>query len=267
MSRRIALWVLLLGGLFAVGVNVSPAVAACTGGSTLYGYYGMQVSGSTAASQPKFLNGVLYFNGACALTGSVTIGENNSVNSFASVTGSYNTNADSTITLTLSVPGNPTPETYNIGVSHIFNEGIGIETDGSAVASIDFKPQNFPLTGPHNVYNNSSLKGTWIASCSGTGASTLLSDLNYFTFDGAGNLINGIDDYNNYAQYGNQSYYGYYGVNSNGTFGGYVVLSGGSEYGFSGVLDNSLSEIQFTYSTAGATGSDILACTAKKLSL
>jgi len=224
----------------------------------------MQVNGSTATGQAKFLNGVLNFNGACGLSGNVTVGENNSVNSFASISGSYTTNSDNTITLTLSIPGNPNPETYTIGFSHTFNEGIGIETDASGIGTIDFKAQNYPLSGSHYVYNNSFLKGTWIASCSGTGISSLYSDLNYFTFDGYGNIINGVDDYNNYAQYGNQSYIGYYGVNSNGTFGGYVVLSGGSEFGFSGVIDNSLNEIQFTYSTAGSTGADILACTAKR---
>jgi hypothetical protein len=264
MKNQICLRVLLASGPIALWFGAAPAAAAtCTGGSALSGYYGMQVSGTaTPGGEGKFLNGAVAFNGACGLSGSVTIGENDSVNSFANISGSYGANADGSITVTLNIPGNPNPETYDIGVSGLFKEGLGIETDGSAVASIDLKPQVYPITTFRFNYNNSSLKGTWAATCGGNGS--LYSDLNYFTFDGAGNIVNGTDHYNN-GGFGIQSYIGYYGVNYTGTFGGYVVLSGGSEFGFSGVIDNNYNEIQFVYSTAGATGFDIVSCTAKRV--
>jgi hypothetical protein len=264
MTKQLFWRVLLAAGSLGLWFDATPARAAtCTGGAALSGSYGMQVSGTVPGAEGKFLNGEVYFNGACGLTGSVTIGETNSVTSFANISGSYNANADGSITVTLAIPGNPNPETYDIGVSGVFKEGLGIETDSSAVASIDLKPQSYPFTGVHLFYNNASLKGTWAASCGGGGS--LYSDLNYFTFDGAGNIINGTDHYNNAGGFAIQTYIGYYGVNYTGTFGGYVVLSGGSEFGFSGVIDNNYNEIQFVYSTAGATGADIVACIAKRV--
>jgi hypothetical protein len=248
-----------------IGFGLAAPAQAATSCATLNGYFGMQVNGSTPAGGGKFINGVMYFNGQCQLVANATIGENQTVNSFATITGSYVANADNTISITLQVPGNPANETYDVAFTPIFNEALGIETDNSAVASIDLKNQLYPTSGNHYVYTNASLKGTFVANCGGGGAGTAYSDLNYFTFDGAGHISTGTDHYNNNAAFGEQSYIGYYGVNSIGDFGGYVVLSAGAEFGFSGVLDNDLEEIQFVYSTAGSTGSDVVACIGKRV--
>jgi hypothetical protein len=244
------------------------AHATCTGGATLSGYYGMEVNGQVPAGYGKFLNGVVYFNGTCALQVTATVGENQTVNSFATFLGTYNTNPDNTITITFTPPGASAPETYNVAFSPIFNEAVGIETDPSAIASIDLKAQIYPTSGNHNVYNNASLKGTWAAMCSGAMGS--YSDLNYVTFDGSTSVygvfgnVTGINDSNDLDSFGANSVAGPYGVNSNGTFGGYVVV-GTTTAGFSGVIDNNLNEIQYNLSTAGSTGYDVESCTAKRV--
>jgi len=268
MIKWIIVRTLLIAGLIVAGLS-APALAqaTCVGGAALNGYYGMQVVGATPNATPKFLNGMVYFNGACALAGSVTIGENATVNSFANVSGSYTTNADNTITISLLLPGATTPETYDVGVTPVFNEALGVETDSSAAASIDLKTIGYRPTGPASYYNNASIKGTFVASCGG-GAAIGYSDLNLFTFDGTlgtGNIVAGTDHYNNNAAFGQQTYIGYYGVNSIGTFGGYVVLSGGEIFGFSGVIDNNNNEIQFVYSTPNPGASDVVACTGKRI--
>jgi hypothetical protein len=259
----------IIFGVGAFGLAApSVAQAACTGGSTLSGYYGMEVNGQTPSSVGKFLNGVVYFNGSCALQANVTIGENGSVNAFANFTGTYNTNPDNTITISFTLPGATAPETYNVGYSPIFNEATGIETDSSATASIDLKAQNYPASGNHNVYTTASLKGTWAATCTGAGGT--YSDLNYISFDGStsnygvfGN-VTGIDDSNDDAQYSGLPLAGEYGVNPIGDFGGYSVV-GSTTVGFSGVIDNNLNEIQYNVSTAGANGADVESCVAKRV--
>ncbi len=246
----------------------SVAHAACVGGSTLSGYYGMEVNGQTPNGTGKFLNGVVYFNGTCALQVTATIGENQTVNSFVTFLGTYTTNPDNTIAITFTPPGAAAPETYSVVFTPVFNEAIGIETDNSANASIDIKAQLYPAYGNHNVYNNASIKGTWAAVCSG--AQGVDSDLNFVTFDGStsylgvfGNVTginNSSDQYNNLEV----SVAGPYGVNSNGTFGGYTV-AGSATVGFSGVIDNNLNEIQYNISTAGSTGFDYESCIGKRV--
>jgi hypothetical protein len=267
MTDRLSFRAMMLLALLACGFAApSRALAACVGGSTLSGSYGMLAHGQTPSGQLKFLNGWIYFNGACLLTGSLTIGEGGTVNSFATVNGSYNTNADNTITISLTIPGEAAPETYDVGYSPVFGEALGLETDSSAVGSIDFKQQIYPQTGPHNVYNDASLKGTFAASCEGaTGGD---SDLNYVSFDGNTNgygNVTGYDHSDDYGTFFTAPYAGQYGVNSTGTFGGYVVVTGGATVGFSGIIDNNLNEIQYVYSFAGPTGSDFEYCTAKRV--
>lgn len=243
------------------------AASTCTGGQALSGSFGMLAHGLTPGGTLKFLNGWIYFNGACLLTGSVTIGENGSVNSFATVNGSYATNADNTITISLTVPGQAAPETYDVGYSPVYGEAVGVETDASAVASITFTQQIYPVFGPHNVYNDSSLKGTFASVCTGiTGGD---SDLNYVTFDGNmqgyGNL-SGYDHSNDYGTFFTSPYTGQYGVNNTGTFGGYAVVTNtGVTVGFSGVIDSNLNEIKYVYSFAGPTGSDFESCVGKRV--
>lgn len=263
LVRLRSLVVMALAGLGLAAPSV--AHAACTGGSTLYGYYGFQVSGQTLNGVGKFLNGVVFFNGSCALQANATIGENATVNSFVTWLGTYSTNPDSTITLSFTLPGATAPETYNVAFSPVFNEALGTESDASAVASIDIKAQNYPAYGNHYVYTNAQLRGTFAASCTGTNFP--FGELNLVTFDGNmggyGN-VSGVNDSNDEASFGVNAITGQYGVNSIGNFGGYVAV-GGVYAGFSGVLDNNLNEIQYTLSTAGATGTDVESCVAKRV--
>jgi hypothetical protein len=264
MSLR-ALLVVAFAGLGLAAPSV--AHAACTGGSTLYGYYGFQVAGQTLNGVGKFLNGVVYFNGSCALQANATIGENGTVASFVTWLGTYNTNPDSTITLSFTLPGATAPESYNVAFSPVFNEAVGTEVDSSAVASIDIKAQNYPASGNHYVYTNAQLKGTFAASCIGTNLP--YAELNLLTLDGSNSSggygnITGVNDTNDNATPGVYSVTGLYGVNSIGNFGGYVVV-GGISAGFSGVIENNLNELQFTLSSAGSTGMDIESCFAKRV--
>ncbi len=245
----------------------SVAHAQCVGGSTLYGYYGFQVSGQSPTGVGKFLNGVVFFNGSCALQANATIGENGTVNSFVTWLGTYNTNADNTITLSFTLPGATAPETYNVAFSPVFNEALGTETDNSAVASIDIKAQNYPAHGNHYVYTNAQLKGTFVSSCTGTNLP--FGEMNYITLDGSNSSggygnVTGVNYSNDETVFSTSPVTGLYGVNSIGNFGGYVVV-GGTYAGFSGVLDNNLNEIQYTLSTAGAAGTDVEACVAKRV--
>jgi hypothetical protein len=259
--------------LLAAAVSIGSAIAApaqaqssCSGGSILNGWYGGLITGNTLKGVAKFIDGTFNFNGACAFTGTVDIGENATTGNFTSISGTYGANADGTLSLSFTLPGETSPETYNVGVSPLFNEALGIETDPSAVATIDLKAQNYPATGSHEVYNNASLKGTFTAACSG---STAYSDLNYFTFDGTTNAsgiggITGADRFNNSAQFGDLPYTGTYVVASDGYFGGSVLVGGSSAFGFSGVIDNDLNEIQFVYNT-GTTPQDIVSCVGKRV--
>jgi hypothetical protein len=240
----------------------SHASAACAG--TLNGSYGLHVSGSTTQGVSKFLTGVLTFNSACVVTGDISIGENNVATSFAPLyAGSYATNADGSLTLSLTLQQGGAPETYAIGYSQAFDEAVGAEMDSSAVATIDLRPQTPPGGGVISNYSNATIQGAFVASCSGiTGTYT---DLNNFTFDGTnsggvGNITTAVDYYNNYGQSGVEPYIGQYAVAADGTMGGYVVV-GGVHYGFAGVIDNGGNEVQFVYSINNA---DITACIAKR---
>jgi len=258
-------WVVM--AIAALGFG-APAVAhaACTGGSTLYGYYGIQVAGQTPGGEGKFLNGTVYFNGTCALQVTATIGENNAVNSFVTWLGTYSTNADNTITLTFTLPGETAPETYDVVFSPVLNEALGTETDPSAVASIDIKAQLAPSSVNH--YSNASLKGTFASSCSGTNLP--YGEVNLLTFDGSnsngghGNIV-GVNHSNDGYAFSAISVTGLYNVGQNGVFGGEFLENGVAFAGFSGTIDNNLNEIQFTLSTPGSTAADVEACIGKRV--
>jgi len=243
--------------------------ATCTGGATLSGSFGVLVAGSTTTNVPKYLDGVLTFNGACAITGVLTVGEPNvTAQNFVTVSGSYNTNTDGTIAISLTLPHVTAPETYTVGYSQAFGEALGQEDDSTAIATIDLKPQVFPATNPPVTYNNAAVKGTWTASCSSTAGG--FSDLNYFTFDGtsggsggAGN-VSGVDDSNNSARFYDEPYVGGYIVGSNGTIGGNVTVAG-ETYAYTGVIDNNLNEIQYVYQTPNSASTSFVNCTAKRV--
>jgi hypothetical protein len=267
---RLPVRLFALAGLAAAALCAPlQAKAACTGGATLSGSYGVLVSGATAANVPKYLDGVITFNGACGLSGEVTIGEpGKATQNFATIAGTYTTNADGTIGLSLSLPNVSAVETYVVGYSAVFGEALGEETDSSAIATIDLKPQTFPNPATASTYSNASLKGTWTAACIGAGGG--FSDLNYFVFDGTsnssgvGNITNGVDDSNNNAAFYDTPYTGTYAVAANGVLGGNVVVAG-TNYGFTGVIDNNGNEIQYVFTKPGSLPYGFVGCTAKRV--
>jgi hypothetical protein len=257
----------ILAGIAAIGLAApSAARATCTGGSTLSGYYGLQVSGKTPGGAGKFINGVVYFNGTCALQVNGTIGENGTVNSFVTWLGTYNTNADNTITLSFTLPGETAPETYDVGYSAVLSEAVGTETDSSAVASIDIKAELATATVNH--YTNAQLKGTFVSTCYGTVLP--YGEVNILTFDGTNSSggygnVTGVNHSNDDYAFATEPVTGLYGLGQSGQFGGEIIINGTPFAGFSGVIDNNLNEIQFTLSTAGSTGSDVEACIGKRV--
>jgi hypothetical protein len=257
---------LAIAALATLGAALpAEAQAACNTAPTLSGTYALNVTGSTTAGVSKFLTGMLTFSTSCTVTGTIAVGENYVAAPFAPLyAGSYAINTDGSIALSLTLQQGAAPETYAIGYSQAFNDAVGAEMDNSAVATIELKPLLYPATAPALSYTNATLAGTYVASCAGRSAT--YTDLNAFTFDGSstngvGNIISGVDYYNNYGQAGLEPYVGQYSVAANGTFTGNVTV-GGAQYGVTGVIDFSANEIQFLYSAAGG---DITACSAKRV--
>jgi hypothetical protein len=204
--------------------------------------------------------------------------------------------ANGTLTITLNVPGFPSPQVYSVGYSSSAMEALGIEIDGLAngnplgslvTASIDLQAQVIQTTvtttsttpcpipllcilvppkttttttaAPTLTYANSTLSGAWVASCSSPQGST---DVNYINFDGKGNILSTSEDnYNNFGGYGTSNYSGNYNVTSDGRLSG-IANVGGSAFNFVGVIDNQQTEIQYFYynGTGAVTG-----CTGKKV--
>jgi hypothetical protein len=225
------------------------------------------VSGATNTGVPKYLDGIVSFD-KCKLSGTVTMGEPGVASqNFAAVTGTYDVQADGTIALSFLLPGVAAPETYVVGYSQIFGEALGEETDSSAIATIDLKPQSFPVRLTATSYNNASLSGTFTASCSSGGGG--FSDLNWFTFDGTSNAengagnISGVDDSNNNAQFYDEPYIGSYAVLPDGNFGGAVTVAG-QTYGFTGIIDNNGNEIQYVFTQPGNPVA-FVGCTGKRV--
>ena len=224
----------------------------CVGGPALNGWYGILIAGGATSGGGKYLSGAVNFNGACGLSGNNINGGVGTVVGNTSVTGTYGQNSDGTYDLTLNLANQTTPQTYTIGVSSSGTKAVGIESDGSAVATIDIESQLTTLTGG---YSNSLLSGTYAVSCSGSGV-----DLNYVTFDGNGNL-SGVDPYDNGGSQGNSPYSGTYSVVSDGTFSGSLTGSY-SQYTLTGVIDNGVTEIQYTYYQSG--NGEVIACSGRQ---
>ena len=230
----------------------SGGVLSCVGKQSttanLLGYYGIVVSGTAqTGGGGKYLSGSVYFNGAGGLSATNLNGGINATYGNTTATGTYTVNSDNTISITMNLAGQSIAQTYIVGVSEAGNEAVGIETDGTAVATIDMQSQ---LQLPSTPYSAASLNGTYSASCGGSEV-----DLNYVTFDGLGNL-SGIDAYDN-GSYGNSPYTGTYTVNSDGTFSGGFAGSY-SVFTMTGVIDNGNAEMEFTYNESGVGG--IVSC-------
>ena len=120
-----------------------------------------------------------FFDGNCNVSGTNVSGGSGGTYATTSVTGTYAQNSDNTFTITLNFAGQSTPQTYMVGVSESGNKARGLESDGTLEATIDLQSQLTTLT---SGYNTASLNGAYAASCFGGSA----ADLNYVTFDGAG---------------------------------------------------------------------------------
>jgi hypothetical protein len=261
MKRLLAFAAVAAFGL----ISASDARAACTGGSSLKGRFSLLVAGGTTAGASKYIDGTMTFDGACGITGFVSVGENGTANNFIGVSGSYTTNSDNTLSLSLALPnGN---ETYDVGVTPIFGEALGIETDGTAYATIDLKPQVAPVVNaaPVTNYSNATIKGNWAALCT---AATGQVDLLYVSIDGASNyqgVFGTITGTEHIYVSGPQvlSALGHYAVLSDGTFGGSLAVGGAYPFGFTGSVTNNGNEIQYNV----IQGSGVIqACSAKRVS-
>ncbi len=208
---------LALVGFLGLGVSAPVlAHATCTGGGRFMGGYSILVAGNSLTSNKggKYLSGALNFDGKCGFTGSNISGGVNGVVSTVSVTGTYNTNKDGTISLTMTPSDGSVVQTYIVGYSVTMRKASGIEMDGSATATIDLQAQ---LNSVPNSYTDASLRGTFASTCSGLAASK--NDVNYFTFDGAGDL-HGANPYDRNGSIGIGHVTGQYTVRPDGTFQG-----------------------------------------------
>ncbi len=235
------------------GAAQSALASSCNGGSTLSGGYGVLVQGAAAnGNGGRFLVGALKFDGKCGITGSV-VGGISGAFSGNTVSGSYNTNSDQTISVTLNLAGQLSPLTFAVGYSRTASEAVGVETDGSAIASIDLQAQNYGKT-----YDTSKLHGTFAVSCLNAPG---FSDLNYEHFDGNGGS-SGIDAYNDGGALGHSPYQQVYSVNPDGTFQVTLTTSGFTVFAAYGVIDNANNEIQYIYTLNGS--GPVLGCTGKQ---
>ena len=232
---------LLLGGAF---FTASAQTGTCSGGASLSGWYRMLVSGGG-----KYLSGAVYFDGNCNVSGNNLTGGSGGQYVTTSVTGTYGQNSDGTFNITLNPAGQST-QTYLVGVSESGNKARGLESDNTIGAVIDLQSQLTTLT---SGYTTASLNGSYAASCTGNSE----ADFNYLTFDAQGNLT-GLDVYNNNGGQGSNPIQGTYSVNGDGTFSGSLTGS----YSFTGVIDDGISEIEYTYYQPGTGG--VLVCTGKQ---
>jgi hypothetical protein len=138
--------------------------------------------------------------------------------------------------------GQSAPQTYVVAVSQSGKAASGIETDGTAVATIDLQGQ---LQLPGTPYNLSSLQGTYSASCGGYEV-----DLNWVSFDGNGHILASVDAYDDGA-FGDNPYTGTYTVNSDGTFTGNFDGPIYDVFTMTGVLENGTAEMEYSYYWAG----------------
>ena len=235
-------------GNTVVTSTVALTVASTTTGSScpttlgsLNGWYGVLVQGSTTGASPaaKYLTGALLFNGAGGISGSNIY---SGAGAGQPATGSYVVNADCSLTINLTV-GTSAAQVYTVGIT-AGNEAVGIETDGSAVATIDLQAQYATVTTGLN-FTSSSLNGTYATSCYGPQGS--YSDLNLVTFSNG--TLSGTDPYNNNGSSAgaNVPYTGTYTVNTDGTFSGALTVEG-TPFDFYGVISAGGKEVEYIYS-------------------
>jgi hypothetical protein len=187
MRRRAMISALVLMTLTGLAGG---AHAACIGGKDIKGSFGVTVNGPVAGSNntAQVYNGILQADGKCGLKGTLTggvFGQPGFINQ--SVTGSYSVPANKQGTVTIQLPDSSTAVVFDIGLvkDGKSNEVTGIASNGSYITTIDF------VAIKKAKYTLSSLSGTYIATCTGAsngGKGGLGNEIDYFTFDGAGNL-------------------------------------------------------------------------------
>lgn len=175
---------LLITVMFA-GLGMTQRVQAqtCGGGPDLKGNFGVLVSGPAAGGGIEYYAGILASSGKCSLTGTLTGGVSGAPVSTTAVAGTYSLPGSGQNSMTLLLEGSETEITFAVGTVAGSKELFGIESDGSATATIDLSQI------ARGTYTNASLSGGYVQLCSGTfdGAkNTPYDELDFFTFDGAG---------------------------------------------------------------------------------
>jgi hypothetical protein len=135
------------------------AQAQCTGGRFLKGGYGVIIYGMTVNGGSEALTGALAADGNCGLTGSFSGNVGGTEMSAASVTGSYNVNANLTGSISLVMVGAP-PISFAVNWVVRHRQLAGIENDGQGFAQIDAKLQQ------NTHYGQQSLQGDFAYLCS-----------------------------------------------------------------------------------------------------
>jgi len=199
--RKLTPAMLVFAWFIAPATGHAAAAACATSAASLKGWYGVLVSGNTLAANgtnadTKYLAGSLYFDGVSAVSGANMYG---AYGVDSTVTGTYGVNADCTLTIDLTLTPivtvaaataaatTGTTSTYTVAVK-ASGEAVGIETDASAVAKIDLKPQ----TGSNGTnFTQASMNGSFVAAC--YGPFYAYSDLNVATF--ANGTGSGVDPY------------------------------------------------------------------------
>jgi hypothetical protein len=171
----------LYGAQFGFAV-ATKASAACTGGSAIKGSFGVVINGPAAHGGSELYVGLLTFNGACAVTGTLTGGISISPTATRSVTGTYSYSAPASgySTLSLSLAGVSAPLTFGFNPVSKGAELVGVESDNVAVATIDLVKQTA------KTFSNASISGAFSQTCYGATGKIAGDELDFTTYDGAG---------------------------------------------------------------------------------
>jgi hypothetical protein len=235
--RKLSAAAAVLAWFIAPG-HALAATGCGTSVASLHGWYGMLITGGNLSSgTAKYQVGALLFDGVGGVSGSNVYG---AAGSHSAVSGTYVQNADCTLTIDLTIGS--TPSVFTVAVASN-GQAVGIEADAAAVANITLKPQYATYTSGLN-FGAASLNGTFAASCSGPLSAS--SDVNLVTF--ANGSLTGTDPFNNAGTFvaANVPYTGTYTVNTDGTFGGSLLVEG-TTFDFYGVLSTENTQADYIY--------------------
>jgi hypothetical protein len=165
-----------------IGFAVSTgAFAACTGGTAVKGSFGVLINGPSDFAGAEIFTGLLKFDGACGVTGSLigSMGNTYPTGTY-SVTGTYSAPPNGFGTLILSVPnlfseGVPASLYFSYSVVAKGTEVIGVEDDSAGLAPMDLVRQS------EAGFSNASISGVFSHACALTP-----SELDSDTYNGSG---------------------------------------------------------------------------------